>query len=71
MFSFHDLHYAGYEEQKNIPKGTIAKAILSSYKGGAWAALERGEISMEEFGQQFTEECSTVVRRNSFVEIHF
>ena len=45
----------------NIPRGTIHKAIISGSDHSAWAALQRGEINIKEFGKRFTEECSKVV----------
>ncbi|ELU09435.1 hypothetical protein CAPTEDRAFT_175366 [Capitella teleta] len=46
------------EINMQMPPGTILKAILAKGEQGAWAEYERGQISMEEFGQKFSAECS-------------
>jgi acyl-CoA dehydrogenase family protein 10 len=50
-----------YERQLGMPRGTIGKAVINSGNDGAWAKMERGEISVEEFGLKFSDECSQIL----------
>lgn len=38
-----------YDDGHGLPKGTLRALIRTSSEEGAWAALERGELNMEEF----------------------
>jgi putative hydrolase of the HAD superfamily len=38
-----------YDHGNGLPKGTLRALIRRSSEEGAWAALERGELSMDEF----------------------
>jgi len=42
-------HFDEYERVAGLPTGAVRKVIAHSSQHGAWAALERGELSMPEF----------------------
>lgn len=50
-----------YEKRLGMPAGTINKVVVKSAQNGSWAQMERGEISIEEFGVKFSDECSAEV----------
>ena len=52
-----------FERKIELPRGTINKVVASSGTMSAWAQMERGEISVDEFGQKFSDECSAEVCR--------
>jgi putative hydrolase of the HAD superfamily len=41
--------FDAYDHGNNLSKGTMRSLIRTSSETGAWAALERGELSMDEF----------------------
>ena len=61
-FEFSMSHLSDFERHSNIPEGTILKAILANKTSGAWVKLEEGKLSMADFGQAFSKECSQQVR---------
>jgi putative hydrolase of the HAD superfamily len=42
-------HFDTYETAAALPKGSVRSVIARSSEGGAWAALERGELTMTDF----------------------
>ena len=50
-----------YEKQKNLPPGLISKTVISDPENGAWVRMERGELSLTEFAEAFSNECSKQV----------
>ena len=38
---------AGYEQDHDLPGGTINQVVVESGEEGAWARLERGELTVE------------------------
>lgn len=48
--------FARYEERRGLPRGFIRRVNATNPDTNAWALLERGEISLEEFGQRFLRE---------------
>lgn len=42
-------HFDEYERVAGLPTGAVRKVIAHSSQHGAWAALERGELTMPEF----------------------
>jgi putative hydrolase of the HAD superfamily len=42
-------HFDTYEQSAGLPTGSVRKVIAQSSRHGAWAALERGELTMVEF----------------------
>ena len=58
-----------YERKFKLPPGTIIDAIRSNGETGAWAKLDRGELTMESFVKPFNEECSAKVRFSVYCRI--
>ena len=52
----------GWEKKNQFEKGSIFSAIKYGGPKGAWAKLERGEITLEEFYQPFAEELSALMK---------
>lgn len=48
---------ANLEKKLNLQKGFFALVISKSGKNGAWQKLERNEINLEQFSQEFHQEC--------------
>ncbi|XP_032166657.1 acyl-CoA dehydrogenase family member 10 isoform X3 [Mustela erminea] len=53
---------AEWELQNDIPPGTIRKAWISGGENGPWMKLMRGEITTEDFLQEFGRLCSEIVK---------
>ncbi|XP_077604208.1 acyl-CoA dehydrogenase family member 10 [Crocuta crocuta] len=51
---------AEWELQNDIPPGTILKAFISGGENGPWMKFMRGEITAEDFLQQFERLCSEI-----------
>ena len=50
---------ARYERDRGLPDQAINRAIRASGDAGAWARLERGELSLEAFLGPFEADCRT------------
>src|SRR5437762_13256793 len=50
---------ARYERDHGLPDQAITRAIRTSGDGGAWARLERGELSLEAFLVPCAADCRT------------
>ena len=50
---------ARYERDHGLPDQAITRAIRTSGDDGAWARLERGELSLEAFLVPFEADCRT------------
>jgi putative hydrolase of the HAD superfamily len=50
--------FAEYERNHGLPDRFIRNVVAASADHGAWARLERSELSFEEFGTAFEAECS-------------
>ena len=50
--------FAAYERDLGLPANTLNRAIVAAGSGGAWARLERGELSMSEFFKAFDAELA-------------
>jgi putative hydrolase of the HAD superfamily len=48
--------FADYERELNLPRHTLNKGIVAAGAAGAWARLERGELTMPEFYAAFDAE---------------
>jgi len=59
--------FVDYETKAGLPHGTFRQAIQGQAYT-AWAKLEKGEISLEEFSRKFSDECSEIVS-NEFLLI--
>lgn len=51
--------FAAYERANGLPDRFIRTVVAESAEEGAWARLERGELSMAEFTTVFSAECRT------------
>jgi putative hydrolase of the HAD superfamily len=47
-----------YERESGLPHRFISEVIVNSGDQGAWSKLERGELTLAEFGGAFEEECA-------------
>ena len=56
---------ARFERERDIEPGFVNRVVVSAGHGGAWARLERGELSMEAFFGAFEADCATAGRRLS------
>ena len=50
--------FAAYERELGLPVHTLNRAIVAAGSSGAWAKLERGELSMREFFTAFDAELA-------------
>src|SRR5512138_2416197 len=48
---------ARYERQHGIEPGAINRVVVAAGEGGAWARLERGELTVAAFCEPFESEC--------------
>jgi len=48
---------ARYEQDRGLPLNAINRAVAGAGDGGAWARLERGELTVEEFCAPFEADC--------------
>jgi putative hydrolase of the HAD superfamily len=48
---------ARYEREHGIEPGAINRAVVETGEGGAWARLERGELTVAAFVEPFEAEC--------------
>ncbi|XP_006099094.1 acyl-CoA dehydrogenase family member 10 isoform X1 [Myotis lucifugus] len=51
---------AEWEVQNHIPSGTILKALITGGENGPWLKFMRGEITKEDFLQEFRRICSEI-----------
>jgi putative hydrolase of the HAD superfamily len=49
---------AAYEEELGIPAGSVNRVVIGNGADGAWARLERGELTLEPFYEAFDRECA-------------
>ena len=56
---------ARFERERGIEPGFINRVVVAAGPGGAWARLERGELSMEAFFGAFEGDCAAAGRRLS------
>ena len=50
--------FAAYERELGLAPNTLNRAIVAAGSGGAWARLERGELSMVQFFEAFDAELA-------------
>lgn len=64
---------AEWEIQNHIPPGTILKALISGGENGPWMKFMRGEITkqdfLEEFGRHYSKMSKTAVPVDSFFSV--
>jgi putative hydrolase of the HAD superfamily len=52
-----------YEEEHGLPHRFLSEVVLADPDGGAWARLERGELTVGEFCTAFEAECAAAGER--------
>ncbi|KAM5238514.1 acyl-CoA dehydrogenase family member 10 [Ctenodactylus gundi] len=62
---------AEWEVQNHIPSGTILKALIKDGENGPWMRFMRGEITTEDFLQEFRGLCSDISRTSVPVDSFF
>nr|XP_036870444.1 acyl-CoA dehydrogenase family member 10 isoform X2 [Manis javanica] len=62
---------AEWEAQNHIPSGTILKALVSGGENGIWMKFMRGEITTEDFLQEFGKLCSEISKISVPVDSFF
>lgn len=50
--------FRAYEREQGLPERFLSEVVLTDPDGGAWARLERGELSVAEFCTEFEAECT-------------
>lgn len=63
-----------YERHHDLPHRFLSEIVLAGGDDGAWSKLERGELTMKQFGTAFEAECAaaggTVVAADVFTMVH-
>ncbi len=49
--------FRAYEREHGLPDRFISRVVVADPEGGAWARLERGELTVESFATEFEAEC--------------
>jgi epoxide hydrolase-like predicted phosphatase len=49
---------AAYEREADLPAGIVNRVVVTSGSEGAWARLERGELTLEAFYPAFEADCA-------------
>ncbi|XP_036133214.1 acyl-CoA dehydrogenase family member 10 [Molossus molossus] len=62
---------AEWEVQNHIPSGTILKAFVSGGENGPWMKFMRGEMTKEDFLQEFGRLCSEISKTSVPVDSFF
>ena len=66
--------FRAYEARAGLPHRFLSEVVLAGGDGGAWARLERGELSMDDFADEFAAECvragGTVDVGELFADVH-
>ncbi|XP_008068444.1 acyl-CoA dehydrogenase family member 10 [Carlito syrichta] len=62
---------AEWEVQNHIPSGTVSRALLEGGENGPWMRFMRGEITMENFLQEFGRLCSEMTQTSVPVDSFF
>ncbi|XP_066116649.1 acyl-CoA dehydrogenase family member 10 isoform X2 [Saccopteryx bilineata] len=62
---------AEWEVQNHIPSGTILKAFISGGENGPWMTFMRGELTEEDFLQEFGRLCSEIAETSVPVDSFF
>jgi putative hydrolase of the HAD superfamily len=50
--------FRAYEARVGLPHRFLSEVVLAGGEEGAWSRLERGELSMDEFADEFSAECA-------------
>jgi putative hydrolase of the HAD superfamily len=55
--------FRAYERERGLPDRFISEVVVSGGEHGAWSRLERGELTLAEFGRAFEIECEAAGAR--------
>jgi len=55
--------FRSYEQEHGLPHRFLSEVVLTDVEGGAWARLERGELTVAEFCTEFESECAAAGER--------
>ncbi len=55
--------FRAYERKEGLPERFISEVVLADPDAGAWARLERGELTVERFVGEFEAECEAAGAR--------
>jgi putative hydrolase of the HAD superfamily len=55
--------FRDYERDQGLPHRFLSKVVLTDPEDGAWARLERGELTVPEFCTEFETECAAAGQR--------
>ena len=61
--------FSSFERERGLPAGSVVHTIKETGGAGAWARLERGELSVGEFGRPFSEEYKSATGRDVPAEV--
>jgi putative hydrolase of the HAD superfamily len=50
--------FRAYEARAGLPHRFLSEVVLAGGDDGAWSRLERGEVTMSEFADEFAAECA-------------
>jgi putative hydrolase of the HAD superfamily len=50
--------FRDYEASMGLPHRFLSEVVLAGGDDGAWSRLERGELTMDEFADEFSAECA-------------
>jgi len=59
-------YYTDYESRLGLSRGSLLKTIAYGRADGAWQQLERGEISLPDFGKLISNEYFAKVQLHIF-----
>jgi putative hydrolase of the HAD superfamily len=66
--------FRAYEARAGLPHRFLSEVVLAGGDNGSWSRLERGELQMDEFSDEFEAECAmaggTVDVDELFAEVH-
>jgi putative hydrolase of the HAD superfamily len=55
--------FRSYEQERELPHRFLSEVVLADTEAGAWARLERGELTVAEFCVEFEAECAAAGER--------
>jgi putative hydrolase of the HAD superfamily len=61
--------FARFEEERGLPPGFLRQVNAADPHTNAWAHLERGDVSVDEFADLFEEECAALGHRVDAMEV--
>jgi putative hydrolase of the HAD superfamily len=58
-----------FERERGLPEGLVNRVVVETGQEGAWARLERGELTLPRFVAAFEAECSNAGHRLSATDL--